>query len=79
MLLPLLMKKYEYVAVAGRSFSANIIKIVHLFIRKFCPMFLFKKMPTVWMIWWTNDLKKYIKLDWGNVGIRLNWNKECGV
>ncbi len=28
---------------------------------------------------WTNDLKKDIKLDWGNVGIRLNWNKECGV
>ncbi len=28
---------------------------------------------------WTNDLKKDIKLDEGNVGIRLNWNKECGV
>ncbi len=28
---------------------------------------------------WTNDLKKDIKLDGGNVGIKLNWNKDCGV
>ncbi len=28
----------------GSSFSANIIKNVHLFILKFCPTFLFKKM-----------------------------------
>ncbi len=28
----------------GSSFSAYIIKIVHLFIRKFCPTFFFKKM-----------------------------------
>ncbi len=27
----------------------------------------------------THNLKKYIKLDGGNVEIRLNWNKECGV
>ncbi len=33
----------------GSSFSANIIKIVHVFILKFYPTFLFKKMlwPTV--------------------------------
>ncbi len=30
-----------------------------------------------WMNEWTNDLKKDIKLE--NMGIRLNWNKECGV
>ncbi len=42
---------YIYISVAaaglskrGSSFSAYIIKIVHLFIRKFCPTFLFKKM-----------------------------------
>ncbi len=33
-------------------------------------------LPTVWM---NKQSKKGIKLDGGNVGIRLNWNKECGV
>ncbi len=28
----------------GSSFSGNIIKMYHLFIRKFCPTFLFKIM-----------------------------------
>ncbi len=40
--------QYDTVAAAGlskrgRSFLANIIKIYHLFIPKFCPTFLFKK------------------------------------
>ncbi len=32
-----------------------------------------------WMNEWKNYLKKDIKLEGGNVGIRLNWNKEGGV
>ncbi len=43
-------------------------------------MFLFKKMLQSSLLYeWTDDLKKDIKLDGGNVGIRFNWNKECGV
>ncbi len=29
--------------------------------------------------WMNKRSKKDIKLDGGKVGIRLNWNKECGV
>ncbi len=48
-------------STSGSSFSANI-KIVHLFIRKFCLMFLFKKMfyPTVCMNEWMNKRSKKI-------------------
>ncbi len=67
---------------SGSSFSANIIKIVHLFIRKFCSSFSRKcsSLLYVWMNEWMNKPStKYIKLDGGNVEIRLNWNNECGV